>query len=58
MVGSIFIPVLLATSLQNERLLELSGGGLFVVVIIGGKAPFLCAVHANRYATLGPVVGH
>jgi hypothetical protein len=34
MVGSIFIPVLLATSSQNERLLELSGGGIFFAVII------------------------
>jgi uncharacterized Tic20 family protein len=34
MVGSIFIPVLLATSSQNERLLELSGGSIFFAVII------------------------
>jgi uncharacterized Tic20 family protein len=34
MVGSIFIPVLLATSSQNERLLELLGGGIFFGVII------------------------
>lgn len=34
MVGSIFIPVLFATSTQNERLLEFSGGGIFFAVII------------------------
>jgi len=34
MVGSILIPVLLATSSQNERLLELSGGSVFFAIII------------------------
>lgn len=34
MVGSIFIPILLATLSQNEKLLELSGGGIFSAVII------------------------
>lgn len=34
MVGSIFIPVLFATSTQNERLIGLSGGGIFFAVII------------------------
>lgn len=34
MAGSIFIPVLFATSTQNERLLEVSGGGIFFAVII------------------------
>jgi len=34
MVGSIFIPILLAATLQNERLLELSGGGIFLGVAI------------------------
>jgi uncharacterized Tic20 family protein len=34
MVGSIFIPILLTTASQNERLLELLGGGVFVAVII------------------------
>ena len=34
MVGSIFIPVLLTTASQNERLLGLAGGGVFVAVIV------------------------
>jgi uncharacterized Tic20 family protein len=34
MVGSIFIPVLFAASTQNERFIGLSGGGIFVAVII------------------------
>jgi uncharacterized Tic20 family protein len=34
MVGSILIPILLTTASQNERLLELSGGGVFVAIII------------------------
>ena len=34
MVGSIFIPVLLTTASQDERLLELAGGGVFVAIII------------------------
>lgn len=34
MVGAILIPILIATSSQNERLLELSGGGIFIAVMI------------------------
>jgi uncharacterized Tic20 family protein len=34
MVGSIFIPVLLTTALQNERLIGLSGGGMFIAIMI------------------------
>jgi uncharacterized Tic20 family protein len=34
MVGSIFIPVLLATTSQNERLFELSAGGVLVATIV------------------------
>jgi uncharacterized Tic20 family protein len=34
MLGAIFILILLAASSQNERFLELSGGGIFIAVII------------------------
>ena len=34
MLGSIFIPVLLATASQNEDLIALSGGGVFIALII------------------------
>jgi uncharacterized Tic20 family protein len=34
MVGSIFIPVLLTTASQNEKLIGLSGGGVFIAMII------------------------
>lgn len=34
MVGTILIPVLFATSSQNERFLELSAGGIFLAVMI------------------------
>ena len=34
MVGAIFIPVFLAASSQNERLFDLSGGGIFIAVIV------------------------
>ena len=34
MVGSIFIPVLLTAASQNESLIELSGGSMFIAIII------------------------
>ena len=34
MVGSVLIPILLTTASQNERIIELSGGGIFIAVII------------------------
>jgi len=34
MVGAILIPVLFATSSQNSRVLELSGGGIFVMMMV------------------------
>jgi uncharacterized Tic20 family protein len=34
MVGSIFLPVLLTIASQNEKLIGLSGGGVFIAVII------------------------
>jgi uncharacterized Tic20 family protein len=34
MVGAIFIPIFLAVSSQNERLLELSNGGIFIGIIV------------------------
>lgn len=34
MVGSILIPVLLTTASQNEKLIGLSGGGIFIAIMI------------------------
>ena len=34
MVGAVLIPVLFATSSQNARVLELSGGGIFVTMMV------------------------
>jgi len=34
MIGSIFIPILLSITTQNERLLELSGAGIFTAILI------------------------
>ncbi len=47
MMGSVFLPVLLSASSQNERLLELSGGGMVfgimtgALLIIFGKLAFV-----------------
>ena len=33
LVGSVFIPNILATSSQNENLLEVASGGMFITII-------------------------
>jgi len=56
MVGSIFIPILLATSAQNERIFELLSGGVFIATIISGTLMLVGNLAFVIYGIIGAVM--
>lgn len=56
MVGSIFIPILLTTASQNENLIGLSGGGIFIAIMISVLAMIIGNLGFVIYGIIGAVM--
>jgi uncharacterized Tic20 family protein len=56
MVGSIFIPVLLTTASQNEKLIGLSGGGIFIAMMISVFVMIIGNLGFIIYGIIGAVM--
>lgn len=58
MVGSIFIPVLLTTASQNEKLIGLSGGSIFIAMIISVFVMIVGNLAFIIYGIIGAVMAY